>query len=104
VDFFVTFQWLVTLAVALIIYQDAAANKIGRVKDERSLLNIPAGAWAAGTLFVIIIALPLYIIFRKRLIDRAKEKPVILTDKHKKKVFLALIVVGLVAAVVFSIP
>jgi hypothetical protein len=103
-DFLNLLQWVAVLAIALFIYLDAAGNKIGRVKGERSLINFPAGLWAAFVFLIIIVGLPLYLFFRSRLIDRAKDHPVILTPKHKRKVLVVLTVLGLAISIIASIP
>jgi uncharacterized membrane protein YesL len=103
-DFLNLLQWLAVLAVALFIYLDATGNKIGRVKGERALINFPAGLWAALVFLVVIVGLPLYLFFRSRLIGRAKDHPIILTPKHKKKTLAVLAVLGLAISVVASIP
>lgn len=67
---------LAVIAIAIIIYNDAANQKIGKVKGVKSLLNISAGGWGGCTIFLAIAAIPLYLINRKKLIEKAKANPV----------------------------
>ncbi|TVQ84739.1 MAG: hypothetical protein EA357_02190 [Micavibrio sp.] len=67
---------IVLLLASMWVYYDAVKHKIGRVQEKKSLVNIPAGAWAALTMFLVLIVLPVYLILRKKLIALAEEHPV----------------------------
>ncbi len=72
---------------SLMIYGDAVRNKIGYVRGSNSWINSYAGSWAFCSLFAVIyplILIPiLYVIFRKRLINRAKQHPVHVTTSQR---------------------
>lgn len=86
---------LAIIVLAIVIYNNAANQKIGKIKGEKSLLNITAGGWGGCTIFLAIGAIPLYLINRKKLIERAKANPVVLSTTHKAIVSVVLLIVGL---------
>ncbi|MEQ1790151.1 MAG: hypothetical protein ABL857_06895 [Rickettsiales bacterium] len=73
---------VMTIVAPIVIYLDATKNYIGRIKDKKGFLNMPAGGWAGSALLITIIAVPLYVIKRKRLIDEAKNNPVYITKMN----------------------
>ena len=81
--------------IAAFIYWDATANKIGRIRGEKGLLNMSAGWWAFGTEFLTFLAIfpILYFFNRKKLIAKAKDHPVSLTMWHR--IFVMALVVCL---------
>lgn len=73
---FADISWIVVTVSALIIYYDASNNKIGSIPGEKGFTNADAGMWATTTLLLWIIALPIYLLNRSQLIERAKTSPV----------------------------
>lgn len=69
-------MWAMIFVVAIGVYVDATANKIGKIQGKRSLINNSAGMWAIGIILLWIVVLPLYLIKRGKLIELAKENPV----------------------------
>lgn len=86
---------LVTFS-ALWVYADASQNKIGNT-PHKSLLNVGgAGWWGSLCLLLWIVAFPLYLLNRKKLINLAKEYPV--ESKHRNfkiLVFFAIFITSL---------
>ena len=78
---------------AVWVYFDATKNKIGKIPDEKGIFNMSAGAWAIVTLFLWIIAFPSYLIKRNSLLNKAKEKPVDVTERSGKLTALSLVAI-----------
>jgi len=81
---------LLVTACAVWVYLDATKNKIGK-NSEGGFLNISAGAWGACSLGLWIIAFPLYLISRKKLVATAKEFPVEVNRRVLKASTIGLI-------------
>ncbi|MCB0743693.1 MAG: hypothetical protein KDC67_07305 [Ignavibacteriae bacterium] len=58
------------------VYIDATSNKIGKIRNEKNMLNMSAGSWSIVTLGIWIIGFPAYILNRSKLIKKAKEHPI----------------------------
>jgi hypothetical protein len=67
--------WVIATAAALWIYYDVTKNKIGYVPEEKRFTNATPGLWALTTLVLWIVALPVYLMNRKQLIERANLRP-----------------------------
>lgn len=83
---------LMTLVITLSsiwVYFDATSNNIGRVPEVKGFTNLSAGAWALTTLFIWIIAFPLYMYKRKSLIETAKESPITVNNFKVKLTVLS---------------
>lgn len=83
------------------VYLDATKNKIGKIVDEKGMLNLPAAQWAIGSLMLWIVVFPAYVLKRKSLIEKAKGSPVEVTGRAWKAALLA--VVGLIF-ILITIP
>jgi len=66
---------LIIVASAIYVYHDASKNKIGRIPGQSGFFNLPAGAWALGTLWLWLIFFPMYLKNREELIRKAQEHP-----------------------------
>jgi hypothetical protein len=84
------FMWVIIAGSILFVYYDATKNKIGKIEGEKGLFNNSAGMWAIGTWLLWIVVLPLYIIKRTELIEKAKQNPVNVPE-GKRKVILCII-------------
>ena len=85
--------WLIVSISALFVYYDATKNKIGKITEEKSgILNSSAEAWAITTLLLWIVAFPLYLINRSKLIEKAKQHPQEV-GKNKRRIVLGVITV-----------
>jgi hypothetical protein len=84
-------MWLIVIGCAAWVYWDATKNKIGRQIDGPGLdlTNRPL-FYAIGTMVLWFLFAPLYYFKRNSLIEKAKEKPVIVSDKKQKVVIIAL--------------
>jgi hypothetical protein len=82
-------MWLIVALSAVFVYYDATNNRIGKIPNDRGFANLHAGGWAIATLFLWIIAVPVYLINRKSLIQKAETHP--LEAKHKGLVLGVLI-------------
>lgn len=78
---------------AVWVYFDATKKNIGKIPDEKGLFNMSAGAWSIVTFLLWIIAFPSYLIKRKSLLQKAKEKPVRVTGRSGKLVALSLLAI-----------
>ena len=82
-----TFGAIILLS-ALWVYLDASRNKIGK---SHALFNwFSAGAWALACVFIWPIAIPLYLVNRKALIEQAKREPVEVEGRWLIATLLAL--------------
>lgn len=66
---------LLVVGSAAFVYHDAAKNRIGRVPGGAAFPNLPAGAWALGSLFLWLVFFPLYLYKRAALVERAQSQP-----------------------------
>lgn len=118
--------WGIIIISAIFVYWDAKRNNIHKIQGEKSILNISAGGWFWVTLLLWIVAFPLYLINRKKLIEKCKGQIVVKdgveykadqpdaivhegvkytrVEKKKSKIglILGIIVVGILGLVVFS--
>ena len=62
------------------MYKDATANKIGKLPNLATFLNLSAGAWALLTLILGTFVFPLYLYNRSKLIAKASQYPI--TTNH----------------------
>ena len=94
---FMLIQHEILSVISVLIYYDATRHKIGRIKGEKSFLNMPAGGWAicAAYIYLTIITIPAYLICRPKLLTKAKTHPVEVGSVHKKVVFIVLVSIGL---------
>ncbi len=92
------FVYLIVAGSILFVFYDTTKNKIGKIPDEKGFLNLSPGLWAIATWLLWIVAFPLYLINRSKLIEKAKEKPQEISDK-KRKIILGLL--GVIVALVF---
>ncbi|MBI1320209.1 MAG: hypothetical protein GC168_14875 [Candidatus Hydrogenedens sp.] len=90
-----TLMKLLVVGCAAWIYHDATKNKIGRIPGRAGWDNLPAGAWALGSLWLWLIAFPLYLVKRSELIQRAQEHPREAAYVPVKLGIFALLFVGL---------
>lgn len=67
--------YFVVLGCMIFVYWDATRNNIGKIPGEKGFTNSSAGMWAVGTGILWIVIFPLYLINRKKLIEKAKENP-----------------------------
>lgn len=67
--------YLLILGSGFFVYFDTSKNKIGKIPGETGLFNNSAGMWTIGTLLLWIIFFPAYLVKRKELIAKAKDKP-----------------------------
>ena len=99
---FGTIVILIVAITSIWIYLDATKNKIGKIENEKSMFNISAGEWAAGSLLLWIVVFPAYLIKRKSLVEKAKEFPVEAKGRGLKTILLASIVFGII--ILIAIP
>jgi|GEM_PF-4075727 len=66
---------LIIVLSAFFVYWDCTRNGIGKIPDEKSILNNSAAVWAWGTCLLWIIVFPLYVFNRKRLKQKATIAP-----------------------------
>ena len=66
----------IVVASAIWVYFDAARNRIGKIPGRRGMFNMSAGGWGFATLGLWIVALPAYLIQRKKLIAVARVTPI----------------------------
>ncbi len=92
------FVYLIVAASILFVYYDTTKNKIGKISGEKGFLNLSPGLWAIATWLLWIVAFPLYLINRSKLIEKAKQNPQEISDK-KRKVVLGIL--GVIVALVF---
>jgi hypothetical protein len=78
------YDWIF-LILALVIYFDATHHKIGKVKGEKGFLNMTAGGWAtvASFTYIGLIAVVLYAVKRKKLLEKAALHPVEIGMIHR---------------------
>ncbi|WP_299773007.1 hypothetical protein [uncultured Pseudoteredinibacter sp.] len=81
---------LVTTMCAVWVYLDATKNKIGKT-PEGGFLNISAGAWGVCSLGLWVVAFPLYLIFRSKLIKNAKDHPVAVSKRGLKATLIGIL-------------
>jgi len=84
---------IVVIISSIWVYLDATKNKIGKIKDEKGLFNMSAGAWALVTLLLWIVGMPAYLIKRKSLIEKAEDHPVETSGRVIK--ILGLLLIGI---------
>ena len=85
------------LVIPQLIYWDATKNKIGKRVGDKGFINMSAGGWATLCLLGLwIIAVPLYVFQRKRLIALAKTNPVDLSRKHRIEIHATLLVIPII--------
>jgi hypothetical protein len=89
-------MWSIALAIfiamsAIWVYIDATKNKIGKITNRKGMFNLSAGAWAAATLFLWIVAFPSYLINRSTLSEKAKDNPINVKQRLGKIVVLSLL-------------
>ncbi|MDP8204994.1 MAG: hypothetical protein P9L95_10735 [Candidatus Tenebribacter mawsonii] len=70
-------QWVILILSAIFVFWDAKRNNIHEIQGEKSILNISAGGWFCVTLLLWIVAFPLYLINRKKLIEKCKGKGIV---------------------------
>lgn len=70
-----TVVYSLLIASIFFVYFDATKHKVGKIPNEKRFTNLSAGMWAFCTAMLWIIAFPLYLISRKKLIEKAKEHP-----------------------------
>ena len=93
--------FLLVIISPSLIYLDASKHNIGK-GTTTGFFNMSAGAWAASTILFTILAVPSYLILRKKLIEKAKINPVyISTGKRIFRVILVSVIALL--SVVFQI-
>jgi amino acid transporter len=92
------FVYLVVAASIVFVYYDTTKNKIGKIPDEKGFLNLSPALWAIATWLLWIVAFPLYLMNRAKLIEKAKEKPQEVSDKRRK---IVLCILGGIAVLVF---
>lgn len=76
---------------ALWIYWDATKNKIGKIEGNKSFDNLSAGAWYFCTLLLWIVTLPYYLIRRAKLINIAKDQPVVTKNSTAKITLISIL-------------
>ena len=76
------------------VYFDATNNKIGKIKGGGAF-SISAGEWFVICCLLWIVAFPIYIFKRSKLIEKAKVNPVEVGNRNIK-----LIVISLLAAII----
>jgi hypothetical protein len=70
------FATAVAFGLALLLYWDATANKVGLVRPRGWFTtNMSAGMWATMSLLLWPIILPSYLISRPRLVHKAQDQP-----------------------------
>ena len=99
-----TIIWIVIACSMFFIYYDTTKNKIGKIPDEKWFLNLSPGLWTIATWLLWIVAFPLYLINRSKLIEKAKQKPQNVPEKRRKIVLgiLGVVVVVVVFTGIFS--
>jgi hypothetical protein len=81
---------LVVSASSVWVYLDATKHKIGKIPDGGPF-NSSAGLWGTATLLLWIIVLPMYLIKRRKMIERAQEHPVTVRGRGLKAGILSFI-------------
>ncbi len=90
---------LVNAFLGVFIYFDASKNKIGKIKNDSSMLNMSAVSWSS--IGLLQMASPIiYLFARNHLIKKAKESPA--TEKYRN-IKIILIVVAYIAQSTFFI-
>lgn len=94
---------LIIAFTPLWVYLDATKNKIGQVigSDETKNINFSAGGWAISILALWIIAFPVYLMQRRKLIEKAQKYPVTVENRIAKAIGLSSI--GFIALLIISI-
>jgi hypothetical protein len=92
-----TLMYLIVIGSVLFVYFDATKNEIGKVPGEKGFTNMSAGVWAIGTWLLWIVAFPLYLINRKKLIEKAQNSPQEVPETRRK------IILGLVSVVFIAV-
>lgn len=92
-----TLIYLIVIGSILFVYFDATKNKIGKVPGEKGFTNMSAGVWAIGTWLLWIVAFPLYLINRKKLIEKAQNSPQEVPETRRK------IILGLISVVFIAV-
>lgn len=81
---------LLISACIIFVYYDATKNKIGKISSEKGFLNMKAGWWAVFTMLLWIVGFPLYLIKRKKLLEKADKNPV--EPSSWRKIWLGLFI------------
>lgn len=76
-------MYYIILASMIFIYLDATKNNIGKVPNEKRFTNMSAGMWCTATGLLWIVGFPLYLLNRKKLIEKAKEYPQTVSTSRK---------------------
>lgn len=97
-------MWFIVTLSAIFVYFDATKNKIGKIPDVKGFLNMSAGMWSFGVIFLWIIIFPLYLFKRSTLIEIAKENPQTVSMRGAKLAFLSLICITFSATSLILAP
>lgn len=101
---FLAVTGIVVGASVVWVYVDATRHKIGKIPNEKGLLNISAGAWAVCMMFFWVIVFPVYLINRTSLVENARHHPIEVSWRKGKIAALSVfsgwsVVAGLVSLV-----
>ncbi len=87
---------LLSAVAALGIYLDASHHHIGKDPVRKPFWEPSAGEWGVWGLFFWPLAVPIYLIKRKSLIEKARTRPVVPKNRTRSIVLLSILGLALV--------
>jgi len=92
-----SFMYLMVVLSTFFVYWDCTRNHIGKIADEKGLMNNSAGIWTVGTLLLWIVVFPLYLINRKKLIQKAQTSPQVVSSLKRNSILGLFLLMTLLA-------
>ena len=90
---------LIIVLSAFFIYWDCTRNHIGKIPEQKSMLNNSAGVWAIGTCLLWIVVFPLYLFNRKKLKQKAVASPQIVSSLRRNLILGVFFLISILVVV-----
>lgn len=87
-----TIGYVLVSCSILFVYYDTTKHRIGKIPGQKGFLNLSPGLWALATFGLWIVAFPLYLLNRSKLIDKAKQHPYEVSNRRRYITIFVLIV------------